>query len=415
MASNGAVRYSEFTPTNEYLTSSDLVNEYTQWYLNESALTNALKYRVFTYQHLEFADIDAVDTPITSYNSSCLDNMKTLLSSGLILTIDTDFGDNNSDWIYDTLSNQNNTTLNGQYVCIGSDNVTAGRQGHAMAIVGYNDNITYDLNGNGSIQNFERGAFKVVNSHGNNWKNNGFIWVMYDALNNISNAEAQNYENRKAIFSDYGYYAISVKEYPRDVLVKVKLNHNDRTQIKLMLGVSEPNSTTPSTTMSTMLLQNTSSTKINFSGTGASSEDATFIFDLGDLYALDTERSNCYISISDHSNTGSTILKELELIDGTGKTIVLNTNDVTISSKTMTYSFKLGIVGDINNDTNIDNSDAKEIQKHIAGLITLSYEELIVADVNGDGNVNTLDVTDIQNYANNTLTEFDNGSVVLLD
>ncbi|PIV69079.1 MAG: hypothetical protein COS08_05410, partial [Euryarchaeota archaeon CG01_land_8_20_14_3_00_38_12] len=47
---------------------------------------------------------------------------------------------------------------------------------HAQTIVGYDDNITDDD---------DTGAFKVVNSWGADWGDNGFYWITYDAIKEI--------------------------------------------------------------------------------------------------------------------------------------------------------------------------------------------------------------------------------------
>lgn len=54
---------------------------------------------------------------------------------------------------------------------------------HSMTVVGYNDNIWVDINGNGIVENCEKGAFKVANSWGTGGINQGYLWVSYDALN----------------------------------------------------------------------------------------------------------------------------------------------------------------------------------------------------------------------------------------
>jgi C1A family cysteine protease len=50
---------------------------------------------------------------------------------------------------------------------IWSDTVSAGEQGHAMVLVGYDD---------------QRGAFKVINSWGTRWGEGGFGWIAYHLL-----------------------------------------------------------------------------------------------------------------------------------------------------------------------------------------------------------------------------------------
>lgn len=403
LSAQGAVRYSQFTPTGVETTS-----EYRTWYLNENALENALKYRISKEEPLNYSEYDVL-TPITSYNSANLYYMKTFLTNGQILAFSTDF----DTWDYRTLSSQSDSSLNGQYVCIKQYDANNERDGHSMAIVGYNDNITYDLNGNGTIQNFERGAFKIVNSHGNTYKNNGFVWVMYDALNQVSNASNQNVDNRNEIIEDYKYNVIAVKEYTRELIVKVTLNQSKRNQIKVRLATSSEDTTIPNEYTDTMLAYRGGS--YNFAGTSQSvADDATFVFDYGDLYNLDVERGNYYICVTDQSGGTQTIVKNIEIIDSTGKIVVEDTVDKTVSGTTKNYRFKLGAVGDVNNDSKITAADATLIQKYIANSATLSNEDLLVADVNADNKVTTSDATAIQKYVAKIISEFDNGKIVSL-
>jgi hypothetical protein len=54
---------------------------------------------------------------------------------------------------------------------------------HAMTIVGYDDGVGYDYNGNGTVENvgdlgnWELGCFIVANSWGTGWLNDGFAYV----------------------------------------------------------------------------------------------------------------------------------------------------------------------------------------------------------------------------------------------
>ena len=54
--------------------------------------------------------------------------------------------------------------------------------GHALTIVGYDDNVACDLNADGYISADELGAFKIANSWGADWGNEGFVWVSYGAF-----------------------------------------------------------------------------------------------------------------------------------------------------------------------------------------------------------------------------------------
>ena len=71
--------------------------------------------------------------------------------------------------------------------------------GHIIALVGYDDNIWVDINHDGKQQQAELGAFKMINSWGKDWANDGFVWVTYDCLNEksqvITDADATRINN----------------------------------------------------------------------------------------------------------------------------------------------------------------------------------------------------------------------------
>ena len=97
---------------------------------------------------------------------------KTLLSNGIMLS-----------------SNYN--AYRGDYISLDNGVEVYYRMGdgydgyHASVIVGYDDNVAIDVNGNGIYEKEEKGAFKIVNSWGE--KSNGgygYFWVLYDAVVN---------------------------------------------------------------------------------------------------------------------------------------------------------------------------------------------------------------------------------------
>lgn len=402
LANQGAVRYSEFAPSGVATRA-----EYGTWYLDTEGMKRALQYRISDYEHLCFADVEA-STPITNSKSACLNVMKSLLNSGNVLTFQTDFGE----WDYMKLSSQYNSALNGQYVCIKHYDPDVKWSGHAMAIVGYDDNISYDLNEDGIIQNYEKGAFKIVNSWGERYGNDGYMWVMYDALNRVSNATNQNVPNREPIFDDYAYNIITIEEYPLDLVAEVTISQSCRNQIKLKLGQSETDITTPQYTQNTLF--NYSGGAYNYSGLSTTPMEATFAFDYGNLCNSEITRKNYYISINDLYSGNSTHIKNIKLIDSTGKTVTNdNVNDI-FDRGTKLYSYRIGMVGDVNNDGYIDSRDITDLQSYLSGNIDFTSDDMLVADVNGDGEISVNDVLDIQYYVAGFTDSFANGHFVKL-
>lgn len=402
LANQGAVRYSEFAPSGVATRA-----EYGTWYLDTEGMKRALQYRISDYEHLCFADVEA-STPITNSKSACLNVMKSLLNSGNVLTFQTDFGE----WDYMKLSSQYNSALNGQYVCIKHYDPDVKWSGHAMAIVGYDDNISYDLNEDGIIQNYEKGAFKIENSWGERYGNDGYMWVMYDALNRVSNATNQNVPNREPIFDDYAYNIITVEEYPLDLVAEVTISQSCRNQIKLKLGQSETDITTPQYTQNTLF--NYSGGAYNYSGLSTTPMEATFAFDYGNLCNSEITRKNYYISINDLYSGNSTHIKNIKLIDSTGKTVTNdNVNDI-FDRGTKLYSYRIGMVGDVNNDGYIDSRDITDLQSYLSGNIDFTSDDMLVADVNGDGEISVNDVLDIQYYVAGFTDSFANGHFVKL-
>lgn len=405
---SGAVRYSEFTPTGISTNSS----EFREWYTNTDGLKNALRYRISSYEKYTYS-ATGVDTPISSYNDPTLKPMKSLLNNGHVLVYTTDW----SEWIdYNRLSSTYNTSHINEFVCTRQYGKNNSWSGHAMAIVGYDDNIKYDLNGDGVIQDFEKGAFKVVNSKGPTWKNNGFIWVMYDALNIKSNDADLNTDYRRPILDDYSYFVINVAEYPNDLTAEVTLTVTERDQVQLELGLSSINTTIIQQEKFTSLMN--SGGKFNFSGTGTTVQTATIPFDFGTLVNYPTGWKNYYIKLVDLDETDNsvcTVVDKIEIVDSSGKIVVSDTDEKTIRDTTSCFRYMIGMVGDVDNSGSITAFDVTSIQSYLAQSTVLSNEALQVADVNGDGEVNTFDVTDIQLVLAQIEDGFVNGIYAELD
>ncbi len=129
--------------------------------------------------------------------------------------------------------------------------------GHGMTIAGYDDNITYDYNGDGQIttdvdinndgivdvKDWEKGAVLVVNSWGSYWQDGGKVWMMYKVL---ADSDAQG-----GIWSQQ-VYAMNASNNPSPALAaRVKIKHNGRASINITVGIAtDVNATYPTKTKS---------------------------------------------------------------------------------------------------------------------------------------------------------------------
>ena len=114
--------------------------------------------------------------------------------------------------------------------------------GHAMTIVGYNDNIMYDFNQDGqftndvdinndgevNIQDREIGAVKVANSWGNGWINDGYVYVPYRLLG--TGASGGGIWNHRT-------YVMNAKPgYEPDITFKTTVDHSTRCNVQYRVG-----------------------------------------------------------------------------------------------------------------------------------------------------------------------------------
>lgn len=175
-------------PINHFYYVSDLKNYPLDYLANEEDQYNALSVRP-EWESLEWGNPSEENpTPITGPEDSDLADMKQLLANGEILNFETYVRWFNYKTIVADSAVPANQDYAGQSIvvaCAGTTGSNGG--GHAMTIVGYNDEIGVDLNADGVIENAEKGAFKVANSWGTSYQNNGYVWISYDAFNLKSN------------------------------------------------------------------------------------------------------------------------------------------------------------------------------------------------------------------------------------
>ena len=169
LENQGALTQSQFPyPTS---TSNYNIHELPTYANAVNDMRDALNTRLVSFSSVSIPESGVSMTR----NNSELVKIKLILNGQKVLTFQTW---NDFNYKYGT-GNWSNTKL--VYRCYDSNGSS-----HAMTVVGYDDNVTCDINGNGIIEEGEKGAFKVINSWGltNTGANNsGVIWIMYDALN----------------------------------------------------------------------------------------------------------------------------------------------------------------------------------------------------------------------------------------
>jgi hypothetical protein len=116
--------------------------------------------------------------------------------------------------------------------------------GHALTIVGYDDNIWVSNNhvqptSNTPLANCEKGAFKVANSWGTDWGTQGYVWVPYKLL-----ANGLQYNKR-------AYTCVATGPKEKTVFLCATIAHPNRRYMRIRLGKGLTTaSTTPDSTAS---------------------------------------------------------------------------------------------------------------------------------------------------------------------
>ncbi len=251
------------------------------------AMIDALETRIVGHDAIT---IPGTGTPITSPDDASLNELKGMLADGKIFSVRVQGFEY---WRYanrkqydettGTASNYLNEKGRSESVCY---RAIAGNSGHALTVVGYDDTVWTDINGNGTPEQGEYGAFKIANSWGTSYRNDGYTWVAYDALNKVSsvsgNWESNLSGSRIAIFDRgvyvngkynvNGFYFIEVDNKDVYYVAQVDVDTTDGVGLTVSLGQNENGSNNYSRTV----LSNTSgSKKVPF--------DGTLAFDYADL------------------------------------------------------------------------------------------------------------------------------------
>lgn len=271
---------------------------YREWDLKTDDWISALSYRLTQAQFFNIA------------GPSDINVLKQLLNNGHVAT----FVTYAYSWQFTKVKadpSQGNNPYAGQNAISWMNGMSGG---HHVTIVGYDDNIWIDVNGNGQVDPGEKGAFLMANSWGTSWGNSGYMWISYDAFYKNSTVPNGPSTNRKPIAQML--YSTSAKSpnYTPKAVAKFSVSQATRNQLRMSLGVSSTSATTPAKKIPSAALS-ADGGPYAFSGLGSQLQTATFVLDLTDLLPSTNMPQKYYLITEDLSAGNPTTLNSYSIVD----------------------------------------------------------------------------------------------------
>ncbi len=391
----GCLTYSDYYNWSTDATSASSAlnyNDYISYCIdNTDAKINALNTRAIMtekYVHAYEYDLNGqkqrIDTVIdfgpTATRADALDEVKSALASGKILTA----GVRTSNCFADS---NDGTKRVLKY------STTSGGS-HAMAVVGYDDNVEVDANGDGHIDDWERGALKLADSYGLNHDNNhdgGCIWVMYDALNKVSACPDSTYnESTRTYFVqvmnfEERFYSIDVVD--KDVYYIGKVNISTDKLRSIKTSYYTDNNTPieyPNEILSLAFFP--AYTSYYFNG--------DIIFDFSSFCTpFEYNYTGFDINMEFNSDYSNGTINSVSVIDNLNQTVVQVCNTpFTVPSTALQLSSTVSVTkGDLNYDGSINSSDKALMNQYLTSTIVFSNVQAFLADLNNDGVISIID------------------------
>ncbi|MCO5264305.1 MAG: T9SS type A sorting domain-containing protein [Lentimicrobium sp.] len=214
---------------------------------------------------------------------------------------------------------------------------------HALTIVGYNDSIRFDVNGDGmytnhiditgdgivDMQDWEIGGLKFVNSYGNYWANEGFCYMLYRTL-------ALKY-GQGGIWNNSTHVLHADTAYRPLLTIKATLQHNKRGQIRLLAGISSDTTRLyPEHTLEFSIFNYQGGDNYMAGNKLPSGKTLEFGLDITPLLSFMKQGSSCRIFLitdeQDPNNTGNGALLNYSVINyQNNQTTTFTSNDTPLS------------------------------------------------------------------------------------
>ena len=297
-------------------------NDCFSWSATEEIWREAIRYRIEDYQY--FKEVGDSNTQVTSADDEDLTAIKTALSEGDVLTYSTHI----LDWKSTKIKENSAVPENSKFVGESAVTYQAGSNGgHRMTLVGYNDNLWIDVNGNNAVDTGEMGAFKIANSWGDGYGNDGFMWVAYDALNAKSAVDGGP-ATKVRIFTSIG--RIDVKEYNSnaELYMLYTLNTGDRNNAKVTVTAEKDGS--KYTNYATPKLMGWENIALSYDGT-TNACDGTMVYPLDNVIPdVNSKNFGDYtwtVAFEDQENNNiPLVVKNAEIIDETANKVYKPSN-----------------------------------------------------------------------------------------
>ena len=307
--------------------------DYRAWNLNPATWENSLYRRFDQYGYVMDTN---KETGITQ--------VKQMLLNGYVLNIPTYI----NSWVWQTIGNDPATPDDDAFAGKRAAAWVNGTNGyHAMTVVGYNDSIWVDINGNGMVDSGEKGAFRIANSWGTGWGEAGFAWMSYDALKNPSSVSGGPSTGRVYGWSPARAHWVTAKaDYEPRLIGKLTLNHLKRDHLRLSIGVSDTNQSSPSSIIIPKMIYNQGGAYA-FNGT-TSPVDGTFVFDFSDMIPSGGGMKTYYLGVEDDTAIDPAVLKSFVLIDAANGYVEIASTEAPLTVDamkgyaTVDYSFNDG-------------------------------------------------------------------------
>lgn len=218
LLAHGAVSLKEMP----YHSTSNPATNYRRWPDDPVLWQHALENRIEAFGVIQEANVVKL-----------LRRMKQLLVNGHVLTAATAIDGWNKLTIADNPGSRLDSPYLGEFIATA---VAAVPGNHCITIVGYNDDLWVDLNGNGEIDPGEKGALKIANSWGTGDWNRGFRWLHYSALYAPRDAE-ESAVRQPALYANQVFWMTVARDYKPELVMQVDLPPMYRNEFSLTAGV----------------------------------------------------------------------------------------------------------------------------------------------------------------------------------